>query len=292
MDADFLPRRIQRFRLKLMRITYKVLYIPGHLLAMADTLSRAPQDGPTTQHADHMELFIGELLHSFPDFISSRKDEMRHAQPSDGVCNLLLEYCIKGWPRQSKLPLHVKKYWQHRGDLSISVKRVFACHGILRVVHSDNGPQFSSKDFSTFSQACGFKHVTSSPQFPQSNGEMERMVWTVKDLLLEADDPYFALIAYRDTPGVNGASPAHLLMDTRLPTRVPKTSQQLEPPWPPSRPFYLGDQANRRKQAREFNRMHAAHSQRPLKSGEQVWVQDKIALRRFWCQCDVLVLTS
>ncbi|XP_077548490.1 uncharacterized protein LOC144161762 [Haemaphysalis longicornis] len=34
--------------------------------------------------------------------------------------------------------------------------------------------------------AYGFEHVTSSPRFPQSNGEVERMVWTVKDLLLKS----------------------------------------------------------------------------------------------------------
>ncbi|XP_037565213.1 uncharacterized protein K02A2.6-like [Dermacentor silvarum] len=69
-----------------------------------------------------------------------------------------------------------------------------------------------------------------------SNGEVERMVRTVKDLLLKADDLYLALLAYRDTPGVIGVSPAQLLMGRRLHARVPKASHQLEPTWPPSVP--------------------------------------------------------
>ncbi|XP_037573060.1 uncharacterized protein K02A2.6-like [Dermacentor silvarum] len=153
------------------------------------------------------------------------------------------------------------------------IKSVFACHGIPRLVRSDNGPQFA-REFSAFAESYGFRHVTSSPHFPQSNGEVERMVRTVKDLLRKADDPYLALLAYRDSPGVNRVSPAQLLMGWRLETRVPKTSHQLEPAWPPSVPFTRRDQDNRRRQASTFNRRHAARSSRPLQVGEQVWVRD------------------
>ncbi|XP_049515032.1 uncharacterized protein K02A2.6-like [Dermacentor silvarum] len=96
------------------------------------------------------------------------------------------------------------------------IKSVFARHGIPRLVRSDNGPQFAAREFSTFADSYGFRYVTSSPHFPQLNGEVERMVRTVKDLLRNADDPYLALLAYRDTPGVNGVSPAQLFMGRRL----------------------------------------------------------------------------
>ena len=59
-------------------------------------------------------------------------------------------------------------------------KAVFARFGIPDVVVTDNGPQFSSAEFSVFSRMWGFDHVTSSPKYPQSNGKAENAVKTVK----------------------------------------------------------------------------------------------------------------
>ena len=56
------------------------------------------------------------------------------------------------------------------------LKSVFARHGIPEIVCSDNGPQFSSQEFSQFANAYEFNHITSSPRLPQSNREVERMV--------------------------------------------------------------------------------------------------------------------
>ncbi|KAL1447100.1 hypothetical protein MTO96_044383, partial [Rhipicephalus appendiculatus] len=39
-------------------------------------------------------------------------------------------------------------------------------------------------------------------------------------------------------------------------------------------PFTQRDQDNRRRQASDFNRRHAARTLRPLQAGERVWVQD------------------
>ena len=64
-------------------------------------------------------------------------------------------------------------------------------------------------------------HVTNSPKFPQSNGEAERAVNTVKDLLSEADDPYKALLEYRASPLPNGFSPGELAMGRRLQGSLP-----------------------------------------------------------------------
>ena len=65
-------------------------------------------------------------------------------------------------------------------------KSIFARHGIPSEVISDNGPQYSSKDFSLFAKQWEFKHTTVSPLYPQANGLVEKEVQTVKNLLTKA----------------------------------------------------------------------------------------------------------
>ena len=48
---------------------------------------------------------------------------------------------------------------------------------------SDNGPQYSSQKFSNFAILYGFSHITLSPGHPSGNGEAERDVRTVEQLL-------------------------------------------------------------------------------------------------------------
>jgi putative transposase len=45
---------------------------------------------------------------------------------------------------------------------------------------SDNGPQFTARDFKDFIRLSGMTHVRTSPYYPQSNGKQERMQGTVK----------------------------------------------------------------------------------------------------------------
>ena len=52
-----------------------------------------------------------------------------------------------------------------------AMKSVFARHGIPSTVVSDNGPQYDSAEMKTFASLYGFKHITSSPHYPQSNGQ-------------------------------------------------------------------------------------------------------------------------
>ncbi|XP_064462835.1 uncharacterized protein K02A2.6-like [Ornithodoros turicata] len=393
MELDILPPRVQRLRLKTMCYEFQMLYVPGKLLATADTLSRCPP----APHVDAVELFAVEMVAATPEVLPVNLQAVRNAQVCDGECSTLVSFCEHGWPHKSKLPVHVTKYLSVKDELSIcdglllkgtrlvipaslraavlcllhdghqginrtkslareSVwwpgisaeinslvtncekcagtrqnpaqplmstdlpsrpwevlgldlfhlngqefvmvvdyysrypevmtlrsttaqivigvrKSLFARHGIPQQVRSDNGPPFSSRDFAAFALSYGFDHVTSSPHYAQSNGEVERMIRTVKDLLRKAKDPHLALLNYRDTSGVTGFSPAQLLMGRRLRTRVPKTENQLRAQWPKREEVAGRDEPYKWKKAQDFNRHHQARELPPLRTGQQVWVR-------------------
>ena len=62
------------------------------------------------------------------------------------------------------------------GGVVEALKAIFARHGIPETVISDNGPQYASEEFAKFAVEYSFKHITSSPHFPQRNGHVERSV--------------------------------------------------------------------------------------------------------------------
>ena len=107
-----------------------------------------------------------------------------------------------------------------------ALRSQFAMYGVPSVVVSDNASCYSSAEFKKFSEDCGFHHVTSSPGYPQSNGQSERTVQTVKSMIEKADDPYKALLSFRNTPleDVN-LSPSQMLMERRLRTQIPMTRE-------------------------------------------------------------------
>ena len=60
------------------------------------------------------------------------------------------------------------------------MKKIFSRHGIPKDVFSDNGSQFTSKEFKDFSLGWDFVHNSSSPEYPKSNGFVESHIQTVK----------------------------------------------------------------------------------------------------------------
>ena len=113
------------------------------------------------------------------------------------------------------------------------MKSIFTRHNIPETLISDNGPQFSADSFAQFAKEFDFQHQTSSPNYPQSNGGVERAVKTVKSMLEKAKDPYMSLLSYRLTPLANGYSPAKLLMNCNLRSTVPMITEQYIPKIPP-----------------------------------------------------------
>ena len=68
------------------------------------------------------------------------------------------------------------------------MKAVFARYGIPDVLVTDNGPQFASAEFAVFAKTWMFKHTTSSPYHPQSNGKAKTAVKQVKRLFTKCKE--------------------------------------------------------------------------------------------------------
>ncbi len=92
---------------------------------------------------------------------------------------------------------------------------------------SVNGAQYSSILFKAFATEYGFDHVTSSPLFPQANGEAEHAVGTVKGMWKGGGDKGKALLKYRPTPLGNRYSLAQLLMGRQLRTTLPQLPKKV-----------------------------------------------------------------
>ncbi|UYV81891.1 K02A2.6-like [Cordylochernes scorpioides] len=115
----------------------------------------------------------------------------------------------------------------------MQLKTIFRTHGIPRTLVSDNGPPFNSTGFKNFAQKYEFKHQTSSPKYPRSNGQVERTIQTIKGLIIKAvksgRDPNLALMEFNNTPKYDLPSPTQMLMGRSVRTLSTYTRQQLKP---------------------------------------------------------------
>ena len=111
------------------------------------------------------------------------------------------------------------------------LKSIFSRHGIPSKLITDNGRQFISSEFKSFTDYYNINHSTSSPTLARSNGKAEKGVGIVKKLLKKAaekgEDQYLAMLNYRAAPLDCGYSPAELLMNRRLRTRLPDSDDLL-----------------------------------------------------------------
>ena len=399
-DLAKVPARIQRFRLRMMRFSPKICYVPGKQQVTADALSRAPVEEPVAA-----DVLLVEEANSLADHgvenlpATSRKlKEISVAQQADEECQQVVQFVKHGWPAyMPQLPL-LRPYWESRGHFSMvgelllyddrvvipralrlemlgklheghlgivkcrararesmwfpsisqsiqdlvanchtcakvrptpteplmpssfpsrpwervatdlfthdgqsyvlvvdyfsrwievrpldgqtssdiihRLKSIFATHGIPDIVMSDNGPQYSSEQFLNFAQSYEFTHVTSSPRYPQANGEAERAVRTIKDLLKKKGDPYLALLAYRTAPLQNGFSPAELLMGRQLNSRLPVLPSQLEPGKKDTSALVNREEEYREAQRVTYDRRHKAKDLPALSPNDPVWIRD------------------
>jgi len=403
---DELPVRIQRFRIRLLRFSYNTTYVRGKENVCADALSRAPLNTSEKSTVEPSELYtvVSDFVKGFIENIPAsegRLRELKLKQEEDPTLKKVIDFCINGWPHQSKLSLDCKCFSSVQSELTIvegllmkgprivipscmisemlsrlheghmgivktlarartsiwwpnitshvmnflanceaccldksnrseplipssfptrpwhtvgsdlffcngnnyllvvdyysrfiefqllpsitsmrvieSLKSIFARHGIPEVFVSDGGTQYTSYEFQIFAKSYGFKCQVSSPEFPQSNGEAERAVQTLKKTLRRCissrQDPYLALLAYRNTPLSNGFSPSQLLMSRVLKSTLPQSQVVLAPSVP--NPNQVRKNENRKKQLmkRNSDRHRGARPLSTLKVGQRVYIK-------------------
>ena len=152
-----------------------------------------------------------------------------------------------------------------------ALKEVFARYGIPEKLRSDNGPPFDCAEFTHFAKQWDIELVPSSPKYPKSNGEVERAVQTIKNILKKEKELQKALLAYRTTPLRSGYSPAELLMGRRLRSTVPTFHENLIPRWPDIEKLREHENIQTMQQQQQhFNTRHRARLLPQLSAGASV----------------------
>ena len=105
------------------------------------------------------------------------------------------------------------------------LRRMFAAHGLPKVMVTDNGPAFTGESFEKFSLRNGIRHVPTAPYHPASNGQAERVVRTFKESMKKLSKGDIEtkvnrlLFKYRMTPHTStGVSPSQLMLKREIRT--------------------------------------------------------------------------
>ena len=155
----------------------------------------------------------------------------------------------------------------------MKLKNMFARWGIPEEFVSDNGSQFVSSEFVSFSKEYGFKCSTSSPYHPQGNGEAESGVRIAK-IILRQNEPFLTLMSYRATPTqATKATPSQLMMGRRIRTTVPTLETNLQPKWPSKEAVRKADDKAKSANKYFFDKRHGVNNLPPLERGDQVKIK-------------------
>lgn len=147
------------------------------------------------------------------------------------------------------------------------LREIFARHGLPKTLVSDNGPQFKSESFELFMRECGVEHLTIAPYHPNSNGQAERFVQTLKralekmhslptDLALSKFLLQYRSLPNQHTPG--GVSPSEALFGRQIRTKLDLL-----------KPNIHGPTKRDEEMEEQYNRHHGARNRR-FKRDERV----------------------
>ncbi|CAS00539.1 Protein CBG26156 [Caenorhabditis briggsae] len=152
------------------------------------------------------------------------------------------------------------------------LRKMFAQFGDPETLVTDNGTQFTSAQFHDFCKDRGIQHTRSPPFHPQSNGQAERFVDTLKRALgkLKGEGNtdaslYLFLQSYRSSPctaSPNGSSPAENFIGQKIRTFLDQLLPTDQLP-----------HSHDTEMEKQFNNQHGAHC-RNFNVGDKVYVKD------------------
>ena len=122
----------------------------------------------------------------------------------------------------SKYPIVEKMSTYSSKAVTNITTKVFSMFGFPNTIISDNGPQFTGREYQEMVKQHNIAHMTSSPHHPKSHGFVERMVRTVKAMFTKTSNHENALLMYRSTTtGPSLPSPAEILFGRKICTNIP-----------------------------------------------------------------------
>jgi len=133
---------------------------------------------------------------------------------------IIVDYFSK-WVEVAEVPRNAIS-----NDVIMHLNDVFSRFGLPESIMSDGDPLYTSSRFKTFCVNNEIDHDFSSARYPQSNGQSERSIQHIKNMLRKcaADGSDFkkALLIYRNTPlDSKLSSPAMLFFNRKLRTNLP-----------------------------------------------------------------------
>lgn len=120
-DLSDLPVRVQRFRMRMLRFSYSISYVPGKLMYIPDYLSRAECDTITFvdyQNCNETEMFVDTIIASLPA-TEKRLQEIKSKQKTVYLCSKLFEYSYKGWPNTDTCEI-AKLYLPFKSEITVN----------------------------------------------------------------------------------------------------------------------------------------------------------------------------
>ena len=120
---DELSPRLQRFKLKLLRYSFDITYVPGAKQVVPDAMSRAPVKGSEAEgqaaiHVQEVDSFCVGILRSLP-ITDIQLTRVQTEQLADPVCKTVIDYCTSSWPEKANLPSEQIQYYSVKDDLCV-----------------------------------------------------------------------------------------------------------------------------------------------------------------------------